>query len=152
MSEVTVTKRDAGGQVVVQYIGGLLEQDNDTLRLEALFELDTRDLGYVTLKRGDRFVETYYRDRWYNVLAVYDRDNKRLKGWYCNIGRPAKIEPDRVSYEDLALDVWVTPDGVANIHDVAEYEQLALSTAEDGQVQQAVARLMDEARLGSLPR
>ena len=60
-------------------------------RLEAFFDRDDMELGYTVFKRGDRFVETYYDDRWYNVFAVYDRDDGGLMGWYCNICRPAVI-------------------------------------------------------------
>jgi hypothetical protein len=56
-------------------------------------------------------VETFYSDRWYNVFEIYDRDDGKFKGWYCNIGYPAVIEKDTVSYIDLALDLWVSAEG-----------------------------------------
>ena len=73
-----------------------------------LFNRDDLDLGFAFFKRGDRFVETFYSDRWYNVFAVYDRDDQGLKGWYCNICRPAKLGATAVRCEDLALDMWVS--------------------------------------------
>jgi predicted RNA-binding protein associated with RNAse of E/G family len=33
-----------------------------------------------------------------------------LKGWYCNITRPAHIDGDVITSEDLELDLYVSPD------------------------------------------
>ena len=80
----------------------------------------------ITLKRNDRFVETFYSDRWYNIFEIYDRDDDHFKGWYCNIGKPAIIEDDFVSYVDLALDLWVSADGTQTVLDEDELEELNL--------------------------
>jgi protein associated with RNAse G/E len=81
----------------------------------------------TVLRRGDRFLETFYTDRWYNIFEIHDRDDDRLKGWYCNIGFPAVIEADdRISYIDLALDLWVTPDGRQSVLDEDEFSALAI--------------------------
>lgn len=74
----------------------------------------------ITLKRNDRFVETFYSNRWYNIFEIYDRDDGRFKGWYCNIGKPAIIADDFVSYVDLALDLWVSADGRQTVLDEDE--------------------------------
>jgi hypothetical protein len=71
-------------------------------------------------------VETFYSDRWYNIFEIHDRDDGKLKGWYCNIGKPAVIEQDVVSYVDLALDLWVAPDGTQTILDEDELAGLKL--------------------------
>jgi predicted RNA-binding protein associated with RNAse of E/G family len=78
----------------------------------------------IVLKRGDRFVETFYTDRWYNIFEIYDRDDGRLKGWYCNIGYPAVLEKNIVSYIDLALDLWVATDGKQAVLDEDEFLEL----------------------------
>jgi protein associated with RNAse G/E len=80
----------------------------------------------ITLKRNDRFVETFYSDRWYNIFEIYDRDDGRFKGWYCNIGKPASIADDFVSYVDLALDLWVSANGRQTVLDEDELEELHL--------------------------
>ncbi|OQY20658.1 MAG: hypothetical protein B6I35_10355 [Anaerolineaceae bacterium 4572_32.2] len=46
------------------------------------------DLGYVALEPSDRWTECFYTDRWYNVFEIHAADDS-LKGWYCNITRPA---------------------------------------------------------------
>jgi protein associated with RNAse G/E len=52
-----------------------------------------------------------------------------LKGWYCNITKPAVIEDDSVSYVDLALDLWVSADGTRKVLDEDELEALGLDEA-----------------------
>lgn len=110
-NKVTVYKLDHDGREVWQYPARVLARAPHHVRLEAFFNRDDTDLGYVVFKRGDRFIETFYDDRWYNVFAVYDRDDGELKGWYCNICRPAEITASAVRCDDLALDIWVTPEG-----------------------------------------
>jgi len=79
------------------------------------------------IKHGDRFVEVYYTDRWYNIFEIYDRDDGRRKGWYCNIGRPAVMETeDVISYVDLVLDLWIAPDGTQTVLDEDEFAALDL--------------------------
>ncbi len=50
-----------------------------------------------------------------------------FKGWYCNISQPAVLESEEVlSFIDLALDLWVTPDGNQIILDEDEFKDLNL--------------------------
>jgi predicted RNA-binding protein associated with RNAse of E/G family len=95
--------------------------------LEARFQQPDLELMEIVIQAGDRFIETYFSDRWYNIFEIHDRDNDRLKGWYCNIGKPAIMESDNVvSYVDLALDLWVSPDGTQTILDEDEFAALDL--------------------------
>ncbi len=122
------------------------------VQLEARFQRADLPTPYTTFKQGDRFVEYFYTDRWYNVFAVYDRDDAQLKGWYCNICRPARLESGGLAYVDLALDVWVTPQGDWLLLDEDEFAAQTLSPAEHSQVQLAVEQLQQLAREGRLPR
>jgi protein associated with RNAse G/E len=79
------------------------------------------------LKKGDRFVEFYYSDRWYNIFEIYDRDDGEIKGWYCNVGMPAEFDDEVVSYVDLALDLWVSVDGKQTVLDEDEFGELNLT-------------------------
>lgn len=121
-----VQKKNPKSEVTYQYEGVLLERDENSITLEALF--DRQDIPFMdtVLKKGDRFVEHYYTDRWYNIFAVYDRDSGMLKGWYCNVGKPAVIEDGILSYVDLALDLWVSPDGKQTVLDEDEFIALEL--------------------------
>ncbi len=126
MSRMRIQKKNLAGDVVFQYDGEEVSRDENSITLEALFGRDDMAFMNVTLKRGDRFVETFYTDRWFNIFEIYDRDDGMLKGWYCNIGKPAILEDDVVSYVDLALDLWVAPDGTQTILDEDELEELHL--------------------------
>lgn len=125
--KIKVQKKNPAGEVTYQYDGTLLTRDEHSIVLEAFF--DRADLAFmgVVFKTGDRFIETYYTDRWYNIFAVHDRDDRELKGWYCNIGMPAVLDDGVIFYVDLALDLWVSVDGSQTVLDEDEFEALALS-------------------------
>jgi len=125
--KIKVQKKNPAGEVTYEYEGILLSHAENSITLEALFDREDMPFMDIVLKKGDRFVEHYYSDRWYNVLAVYDRDNGELKGWYCNIGEPAVIEDGLVSYVDLALDLWVSANGKQTVLDEDEFEKLDLN-------------------------
>lgn len=123
---IKVQKKNPAGEVVYEYEGDELRRDGTSIVLEALFTRDDMLFQDVTFKTGDRFVEYYYSDRWYNIFAIYDRDDGQLKGWYCNVGKPAVIEDRLVSYVDLALDLWVSTNGTQTVLDEDEFDALEL--------------------------
>ncbi|MEP7359812.1 MAG: DUF402 domain-containing protein, partial [Anaerolineales bacterium] len=92
---VTVQKLKPSGEIAIEWSGQGLARDAHSLVLEARFTRKTMPLGYVTMATGDRFVETYYTDRWYNVFAIYAGDSGEFKGWYCNVSRPAEVVEPR---------------------------------------------------------
>ena len=125
--KIKVQKKNPAGEVTYEYEGVLLSRDANSITLEALFNREDMPFMDVVLKKGDRFVEHYYTDRWYNIFAVYDRDDGQIKGWYCNIGKPALIDDGVVSYVDLALDLWVSVNGKQTVLDEDEFEKLDLN-------------------------
>jgi hypothetical protein len=124
--KIKVQKKNPAGEVTYEYEGVLLSRDGNAITLEALFDRADMPFMDVVFKKGDRFVEFYYTDRWYNIFAIHDRDDDTVKGWYCNIGKPAVIEDGVVSYIDLALDLWVSSDGKQTVLDEDEFEALKL--------------------------
>ncbi|HSM56105.1 MAG TPA: DUF402 domain-containing protein [Candidatus Sulfomarinibacteraceae bacterium] len=150
-NEVVVYKLDERGEEVWRYSGTVLERRDHCIQLEATFDRDAVDLGPVIFEHGDRFIETYYSDRWYNVFAVYRHSNGAFKGWYCNICRPATIEDHAVRSADLALDVWVNPAGSTTLIDKEEFAALDLSPDERRQSRQALETLLQLAEAGRLP-
>ena len=126
-----------------RYEGDVLDRTPDSLTLEALFDRDDRPFMDTTLKRGDRFVETYYSARWYNIFAIYDRDDGALKGWYCNITQPATWTDGRVEYVDLFLDLWVSVNGEQTVLDEDEFAAAELDEDLRQSARQGLAELQD---------
>ena len=141
MTAFTVIKRDAQGKDELSYEGVLRERNAEFVCIDAIFNLADRDLGYLKLRRGDRFREWFYRDRWFNIFRVGDADTNALKGWYCNITRPPIIEARQVAAEDLCLDVFARPDGRTLLLDQAEFAALNLPEDEAAQAWRAVAEI-----------
>ena len=127
MRQITVIKQDHTGAEKWRYQGILLSRMPHHIVLEAIFNRDNYPVHDLVLRRGDRFVETYFDERWYNIYEIFDREDGRRKAWYCNIGRPAIIQDDVVSYQDLGLDLLVFPDGRQIVLDEQEFEDLDLN-------------------------
>jgi protein associated with RNAse G/E len=140
---ITVIKRDSQGRETWRYTGQILERGETFVRLEARFNRE-QDYPFqdTVLRVNDRFVETFYTDRWYNIFEIHDRDDDRIKGWYCNVGRPAVWEAaDAISYVDLALDLWVSAAGWKEFLDWDEYARLRLDAATRARVREALYEL-----------
>ncbi len=151
MSEqITVLKRDVSGVVTWQYSGVLLRREINRLVLEAYFNRPDLPFLDVVLKEGDRFVETFFTNRWYNVFEIYDRDDGQIKGWYCNIARPAEVGDGFVSYVDLALDLWVAADGRQVVMDEEEFLALHLDAGTRRNARQALRELQRRFRQGGI--
>lgn len=148
---ITVYKLDENGREVWRYPARVLARGEAWIRLEAFFDRPRVDLGPVVFEKGDRLVETFYSDRWYNVFAVYDGEEGPLKGWYCNICRPAEISKEAVRCEDLALDVWVSPEREITVLDKEEFAQLPLSAEARRKSTSALSDLITLAETGQLP-
>jgi protein associated with RNAse G/E len=140
-SRVRVLKLDLAGKVRWQYEGRVLSIDERAVTLEAFFDRADTPVADVVLKAGDRFVETFYADRWYNLFEIYDRDDGWLNGWYCNIGRPAVLADGSISYVDLALDLWVSVDGKQTVLDEEEFRALQLDARDRDRALAALSAL-----------
>jgi predicted RNA-binding protein associated with RNAse of E/G family len=138
MVEITVYKYDYQGEEVYAYKAHLLDFGPDWVSVYATFEREDVDLGVVVLRQGDRFTEWFYADRWYNVFRVEDGVSGELKGWYCNITRPAVITAESVGADDLQLDIFVTPTGNLFLLDEDEFSALDIPVDERMAAVQAV--------------
>jgi predicted RNA-binding protein associated with RNAse of E/G family len=137
---IIIVKNDHTGKEMIQYEARVLQRKGGEVVVEAMYTHDDRDLGYVVFRRGDRFVERHYSDRWYNIFEVYDPDG-HIKGWYCNFTRPATIRDGRVESDDLALDLWVGPDGKKQVLDQEDFDALTLTKGERAAVLAALEEL-----------
>ena len=144
MSSITVIKLDIYDQETWRYSGQILHRHGAQIVLQAYFDRDDMLFHGMPLHRGDRFVETYFTDRWYNIYEIHSRADDSLRGWYCNVCYPAHLDVDRLYFKDLALDLLVFPDGRQVVLDDDEFARLELSAADSGK---ALAAL-DELRAG----
>lgn len=151
MSDYTVVKRNHAGVEVWRYTGTVLTRGATWVCLRAAFQRSALDAGYVVFGQGDIFTEWFYSDRYYNVFRLEDGDTGKLKGWYCNITRPANIGEHEVAADDLALDVFVRPDKTTLILDEDEFAMLPLDEAERDAALKAVATIQQLAAGGTPP-
>jgi hypothetical protein len=118
---VTVRKLNSAGVEVFAYAGVIAQTWPGGARLDARWTRATVALGYTTFEPDDHFIEWFFADRWYNIMEVRGA-GETLKGWYCNVTYPAEFQRDSVCYRDLALDLWVAPDGAMTTLDEDEFE------------------------------
>lgn len=142
--EVTVIKNNSIGVETWRYPGQVIARFPDHVLLEAYFDQDDVNYYGLILQRGDRFLETWYFDRWYNIFEIHSCQDDALRGWYCNIGRPAKIDSATISYDDLCLDLIVLPDGQQIVLDEDEFAELEIPPADRQLARQALAELQTQ--------
>lgn len=136
-----VYKLNEQGDELLHYDCDVIARGETWVHLRTTFEYGDVDMGFVSLNVGDTFDEWFYSDRWYNVFRVQDGDTGRLKGWYCNVTRPAEITANSVRADDLALDVFVTPGYAVHVLDEDEFAALDLSAAERAAARRAVRQI-----------
>lgn len=130
------------GRVKIRYPAELLADDGTVVTVRAEWAgAGVRDFGFVRFEPGDVFTEHYRRDGWYSVKEVRTADGT-LKGWYCDITRPATVTGDRITVEDLDLDLWVSADRSLVLRlDQDEFEASGLKERDPEAAAQAVAAL-----------
>ena len=136
------------GRTKIRYTAELLFDDGTRLAVRAPWAGDgVRDFGFVRFERGDVFTEYYWRDRWYAVKEVRDGAGQ-LKGWYCDITRPATLSGAELVVEDLDLDLWISADGTdIRRLDEDEFEESGLAASDPAAAAAAVAALDELERL-----
>ncbi|MCX4760896.1 DUF402 domain-containing protein [Streptomyces sp. NBC_01275] len=137
--DVVLLKR---GRTKIRYAAELLSDDGTRIAVRAAWAGDgVRDFGFVRFEAGDVFTEYYWRDRWYAVKEVRDASGA-LKGWYCDITRPATLSGAELIVEDLDLDLWRSADGTDVLRlDEDEFEESGLTTTDPEAAAAAVAAL-----------
>lgn len=123
---VDIIKLNTQYEEVWRYQGRVIDQDSNSLLVEAFFNIDDRPFHGITIRRDDRAIERYFSDRWFNIFEIHDREDDRVKAWYCNITKPAEFSPGKITYVDLALDVLVYPDWEYITLDHDEFEAIDL--------------------------
>jgi len=151
--QITVRKLNYEGRETWRWSGKLVARADSEMVIDAFFNAPPRDLGYMKLETTDLFHEHYYSDRWFNVFQVFGADGT-LKGWYCNISKPARFLEDEIAFVDMVLDVFVYPDGRTLVLDEDEFNQKRQSiySPEDARsAEEAVAELLEMVRSRRYP-
>jgi protein associated with RNAse G/E len=141
--ELTVIKQNEVGEETWRYSGVRLHQDSRSVILEAFFDREDFTFHGIFLGKGDRFVEIYFNDRWYNIFEIHAREDDHLRGWYCNIATPVNINQETISYRDLALDLLVYPDGQQLVLDEDEFLVRVTDPHLRNQARQALTELQE---------
>jgi protein associated with RNAse G/E len=152
MDEIQIVKLNPRREETWRYTGRILIQENNHIVLEAFFNRDDMNLHGMPLCRGDRFVETYFTDRWYNQFEIFARQTGERRGWYCNITLPADFDGQTLSYVDLALDLLVFPDGRQVVLDEDEFAALDIPDDVRRGAWAALAELQEQLRQQVQPR
>ncbi|MEV8554050.1 DUF402 domain-containing protein [Streptomyces glaucescens] len=132
------------GRTKIRYAAELLGDDGTRVAVRAAWAGEgVRDFGFVRFEPGDVFTEYYWRDRWYSVKEVRAADGT-LKGWYCDVTRPATRTGAELVVEDLDLDLWCSADG-SDVRRLDEDEFADSGLAErDPEAARAALRALDE--------
>jgi protein associated with RNAse G/E len=153
-SPIHVRKLKPGGALDYAWDGAVLRCDEAGIVLRAEFNVDIVERDFATFRRGDIFVEFYFWDRWFNVFQISAADGT-LKGWYANVGQPAELNARKcdLHYVDLALDVWIQPNGEFVVLDQDEFDDLLDQHRELAESAERGRRmLMQLVTSGQLPR
>ncbi|MEV5915212.1 DUF402 domain-containing protein [Streptomyces chartreusis] len=131
-----------GGRTKIRYAAELVADDGTRIAVRAPWSGDgVRDFGFVRFEPGDVFTEYYWRDRWYAVKEVRDAAGT-LKGWYCDVTRPATLSGTELVVEDLDLDLWRSADGTDVLRlDEDEFAESGLERSDPEAAAAAVAAL-----------
>lgn len=91
-----------------------------------------RRIADVLIPDHSRTYAYYWTDRPYNVYHWVDEDGRTI-AYYINLSAGVTFRQDAVEWNDLAVDLLITPDGVIRILDEAD------AAAASGDVQTRIA-------------
>jgi protein associated with RNAse G/E len=140
MKQIKIIKQDYLGRNVWEYSGNLLDVRENRIIIEAFFDRRETRLDQLYLQEGDKFIETYFLDKWFNIYEILVQQDGPIKAWYCNISFPAEFFGNTLVYRDLELDLLVYPDGRRKVLDMDDFISLPI----DSQVRTAALNALNE--------
>jgi predicted RNA-binding protein associated with RNAse of E/G family len=140
MKPIKIIKQDYLGRNVWEYSGKLLERRENQIMIEAFFDRGETLVDMLYLREGDKFIETYFLDKWFNIFEIQDQQDGPIKAWYCNISFPAEFFDNTLIYRDLELDLLVYPDGKHKVLDMDDFISLPINS----QVRTAAIQALNE--------
>ena len=99
---ITIKKLDTSGRELLRYEGQIVMKRGNCVLVKAAYLHPDLEMPGLTFNTGDTFYEVHCSDSWFNVFEVRSGGEEVLKGWYCNITRPAVVEDGQVRAVDLA--------------------------------------------------
>ena len=78
-NDVVVIKQNLAGVETWRYKGTVLKKDARSILIEAYFNRKDLPFHGIVFAEGDRFLEEYFTDRWYNIFEIHDRINGNLR-------------------------------------------------------------------------
>lgn len=92
--------------------------------------------------------------KYYDIGAIYTQD-KKFKGYYCDLCTPLKRIPEGFESTDLVLDLWIFPNGEYRILDEKEYHQAVkkkwITIDQKKIVETELQRITDMIKLNNFP-
>ena len=143
MKPIKIIKQDYLGQNVWEYSGNLLERRENRIIIEAFFDRGETLVDELYLREGDKFIETYFIDKWFNIYEIQDQQDGTIKAWYCNISFPAEFSDNTLIYRDLELDLLVYPDGRQKVLDMDDFIVLPINSHVRNAALQALNELQE---------
>jgi protein associated with RNAse G/E len=149
MKQIKIIKQDYLGRNVWEYSGNLLEIRENRIIIEAFFDREETLVDELYLREGDKFIETYFLDKWFNIYEIQDQQEGTIKAWYCNISFPAEFSDNTLIYRDLELDLLVYPDGRQKVLDIDDFIVLPINSHVRNAALQALNKLQELISSGS---
>lgn len=142
MTEQLTVALVKAGRTKIRYPADLVADTGSRITVRAPWAAEgVRDFGFVRFEPGDVFTEHFWRDRWYAVKEVRTGEGV-LKGWYCDVTRPAVVDGGVILVEDLDLDLWVSADGTSVLRlDEDEFAESGLAETDPRAAAEAVRAL-----------
>ncbi len=129
------------GSVKIEYTGTLKERTDEYISIDTGWSRAPLDHGYALFEPDDIWIETFYFKKNFNIFRIGDHQG-RLKGFYCNVSYAPEVDNDLIRWRDLAVDIWVRPDGSHLILDEDEFEEMDPSEEQRKIVNDATAQLL----------
>ena len=136
-----VQKINRDGSVKIEYTGTLRERTDEFISIDTGWSREPLDLGYVLFEQDDIWVETFYFQRCFNIFRIGDSGGF-LKGFYANVTLPPEVSEGLIRWKDLAIDIWVRPDGSFLVLDEDEFEEMGPTEEERRIARRAVKEII----------
>ena len=118
---LTVVKLDLRGNESARYAAVSLPAPPGWVVVRAGWQQPRVEADRLSFEPGDTLIEYFSLREPVNAFAVFDASDQ-LKGWYGNVSLPARLQDNRLIWQDLYLDIIVYPDGTTVTLDEDELE------------------------------